>query len=113
MTTNTNHHQSNQYWIYKFTSNNWIQARTKSNHSSCIECHNSLTPRYDTDNESEAQEYSKLSRFDAIPFKTVEDAWSQNNRILAPYIKAGRTTALLSPSFPVNFDLHNLICALE
>ena len=95
--------QLNQNWIYKLTPTNWIQTKTNSNKSSFIKYSDNLTFHYDIPNESDELEYKKLSRFDAIPFKTVEDAWSKDNLILAPYIKAGRMTAHLSPSFRVNY----------
>ena len=97
--TNTYDHSTFDL-LEKLKSYKWIQSLKKSYQFNCIKCDESGEDN-DVSKELEELEYKKLSRFDEIPFKTVEDAWSPNNRFLAPYLKAERNTQLLSPNFQV------------
>ena len=92
--------QSSEDLINKFTSKKWIQMLLNHYEFYCVECNNS---RIRTSlNEFDELEYKKLSNFEAIPFDTVEDAWSPNNRLLAPYIRSDQNTTILFPNFQVN-----------
>ena len=104
LVSNTKNHQPiSQDFIANLKSNKWIQTLLNSNQFNCIKCDKSS--EYNFLNEIYELDYKRLSRFDAIPFKTVEDAWSPNKRTLAPYIKAGRMTAILYPNFQVKIVL--------
>ena len=106
--TNTNTYDRPVFdWLKNFKSYKWIQSLKKSYQFNCIKC-NEASEDNEGSKELEEIEYKKLSRFDEIPFKTVEDAWSPNNRFLAPYLKAERNTQLLSPKFQVEIASHKI-----
>ena len=97
------HTISSEDLINKFTSNRWIQTLVNHYEFYCIECNNSRNRT--SLNDFDELEFKKLSRFDAIPFNTVEDAWSPNNRLLAPYIRSDQNTSILYPNFQVKVFL--------
>ena len=94
------HTQSSEDFINRFTSKKWIQMLLNHYEFYCVECSNSRNRT--SLNEFNELEYKKLGSFEAIPFDTVEDAWSPNNRLLAPYIRSDQNTTILFPNFQVN-----------
>ena len=63
----------------------------------CLECDGANLSDYNI-NISKEVGNNQIRKFQ---FRTVDDAWNKENRILAPYIKDGEETALLSPDFEV------------
>ena len=97
------HKQASENLINKFTSNKYIQTFVNHYSFHCLECN--ISRNNTSLNEFDELEYKKLSRFDSIPFNTVEDAWSPNNRLLAPYIRSEQNTSILYPNFQVRLFL--------